>query len=263
MSSEVIALPGQETLLACWQTLADISPGARLVRSVVAAAAVFPSWTPLNNAITLHGRDSASAAAAASKQLASVYADAGVDVWALWVPSRAADLDAPDAVGAVGRLTRDTTTLVMQAVVPQGLRLRADVVPASIAAATRAAGDEPVPAADLGQPETAPGLSAWVMVQDDVAVAGAWSFLHDEDCGIYTVGTLPGWRRRGFARSLVEHVLADARHRGARTATLQSSRMAQRLYESLGFEPVGRYEEWVSRRTPQETPAEAAGGAAS
>ena len=250
MPHEVIALPGQETLLACWRTLAKLSPGARLVHSVVAAAAVFPSWAPLNNAITLHGRDSASAATAASEELASVYADAGVDVWALWVPSRAADLDAPDAVHEVRGLARDTTTLVMQAVVPRGCRLQDGVVPASIGAATRAAGDEPVPAGDLGQPETAPGLSAWVMVQDDVAVAGAWSFLHEEDCGIYAVGTLPGWRRRGFARALVEHVLADARRRGARTATLQSSRMAQRLYESLGFDPVGRYEEWVSRRTP-------------
>jgi len=45
----------------------------------------------------------------------------------------------------------------------------------------------------------------------------------------------------------MEHVLADAQRRGARTATLQSTRMGLPLYESLGFEPVGRYEEWVSR----------------
>jgi len=149
-------------------------------------------------------------------------------------------------VRAVGRLRRDTTTLVMQATLPKGLRLHDGVAPASIAAATRAT-DEPVPAADLGEPETAPGLAAWVMVQDDVAVAGAWSFLHESDCGIYAFGTLPGWRRRGLARSLVEHVLADAERRGARTATLQSTRMAQPLYESLGFEPAGRYEEWTSQ----------------
>jgi ribosomal protein S18 acetylase RimI-like enzyme len=84
------------------------------------------------------------------------------------------------------------------------------------------------------------------MAQGDMAVSCAWSFLHETDCGIFTVGTLPGWRRRGLARSLVEHVLADASQRGARTATLQSTRMGQPLYESLGFEAVGRYEEWVS-----------------
>jgi ribosomal protein S18 acetylase RimI-like enzyme len=86
-----------------------------------------------------------------------------------------------------------------------------------------------------------------VLLQDDVAVAGTWSFLHERDCGIYSVGTLPQWRRRGLARSLMEHVLADAHSRGALTATLQSTRMAQRLYESLGFEPAGRYEEWVAQ----------------
>ena len=44
----------------------------------------------------------------------------------------------------------------------------------------------------------------------------------------------------------MEHFLADAHRRGARTATLQSTRMGQRLYESLGLEPAGRYEEWRS-----------------
>jgi len=84
------------------------------------------------------------------------------------------------------------------------------------------------------------------MVHDGLAVAGAWSLLHEQDCGVYAVGTVPGWRRRGPARILVEHVLADARGHGARTATLQSTRIAQQLYQSLGFEPAGRYEEWAS-----------------
>jgi GNAT superfamily N-acetyltransferase len=88
------------------------------------------------------------------------------------------------------------------------------------------------------------------MVHDHRAVAGAWSFLHDGDCGIYAVGTSPGWRRLGFARALVEHVMADARHRGARTASLQSTEMGRPLYESLHFEPAGRYEEWLWKRTP-------------
>jgi hypothetical protein len=43
----------------------------------------------------------------------------------------------------------------------------------------------------------------------------------------------------------MEHVLADAQHRGARTVTLQSTRMGRPLYESLGLEPVGRCGEWI------------------
>ncbi len=85
-----------------------------------------------------------------------------------------------------------------------------------------------------------------MLVHDGVAVAGAWSVIHEQDCGIYAVGTQPEWRRRGFARSLMEHVLADARARGARTATLQSTPLGEPLYASLGFRAAGRYEEWVS-----------------
>ena len=242
MSIKTTVLPGQDTLLASWSALAQLSPGARVIRSRTTDTAVFPSWTPLNNAILLNAHDGA----AAASHLMSVYADAGVDVWALWMPSRVTDLDAPDAVLEVGDLKRDTTTLVMQVALPPGLRDHHGVVRTSIATASRAT-DEPIPAADLGHPDHVPGLSAWVMVHDGLAVAGAWSFLHGSDCGMYAVGTVPEWRRRGLARSLLEHVLADAQGRGARTATLQSTRMGQPLYQSLGFEPVGRYEEWISQ----------------
>jgi ribosomal protein S18 acetylase RimI-like enzyme len=206
---------------------------------------MFPSWAPLNNAIMLSAPESAVAAATAS-ELASSYAEAGVAEWAFWVPSRALDLDAPDEVRDVGRLKRDTTTLVMQTSLSPGFRRHEGVVRASIRAATRA-GDEPVPATDLGEPETGSGLTAWVMVQDGYAVAGVWSFLHERDCGIYALGTVTEWRRRGLARALMGHVLADAQHRGGRTATLQSTRMGLPLYQSLGFEPAGRYEEWISQ----------------
>ena len=56
--------------------------------------------------------------------------------------------------------------------------------------------------------------------------------------------TLLVGRRRGVGRHAGECGVEAWRH-GARTATLQSTRMGQRLYSSLGFEAVGRYEEWV------------------
>ena len=67
------------------------------------------------------------------------------------------------------------------------------------------------------------------------------------DVGIYSVGTAIEYRRRGLARALMQHLLAVAWQRDARTATLQATPMGQALYESLGFEAVGRYEEWVPR----------------
>ena len=239
----VDVLPGQDTLLGSWTALAQLSPEAKLIRTSTVVAAVFPCWAALNNAIMLTTADSTTTASAAS-QLVPGYAEAGVGAWALWIPSRATDLDAPDSVRDVSGLTRDTTTLVMQATLPRGLCQHDSVVRTSIATATRAS-DEPVPMSDIEEPEGPLNLAGWVLIHDQVAVAGAWSFLHDNDCGIYAVGTVPRWRRRGVARALVEHVLAEARLLEARTATLQSTRMGQPLYESLGFQPAGRYEEWA------------------
>src|SRR5882724_5077038 len=91
------ALPGQHTLLACWQALAQLSPGSRLTTVPGAAAAVFPASAYLNNAILVDGSDSATAAATASR-LRTIYAEAGVTSWAMWVPSTTSRFDAPDLV---------------------------------------------------------------------------------------------------------------------------------------------------------------------
>ena len=159
--------------------------------------------------------------------------------------ANASDFGAADIVGSVGAMRRDTTTLVMMADLDRARSTHRDVVRTSIMTAV-AATDEAVSAADLDGPDEVPRLEAWVWVHEGNAVAGAWSYLLDGDCGVYTVGTPVGWRRRGFAHRLVEHVLADAAAEGARTASLQSTPMGEALYAGLGFRPVGRYEEWVA-----------------
>jgi ribosomal protein S18 acetylase RimI-like enzyme len=165
----------------------------------------------------------------------------------MWLPSAATSLDDPDEVSAVRGLQRDTTTLVMELTLAKAPSRPEGFVRTSVAAATRA-GDEPVPAVQLPDPDDS-HLDAWVMVRDGLAVAGAWSVIEGTDCGIYAVGTVPEWRRRGVARDLTRGVLGDAILRGARTATLQSTRIGVPLYRSLGFEPVGRYDEWVPAPT--------------
>lgn len=229
-------LPGEQTLVASWAALARTSRGARLVRSATAVAAVFPEWEPLNNAI---------GAPDVAAEVAGLFADAGVDTWALWIRGRATDFDALDEVHAVPGLARDTTTMVMVARLGPGSGTDG-VVRTSLLSALRAT-DEPVPVAELDAPEAVPGLAAWVLVRGDLAVAGVWTYRHGTDLGVYTVGTPPALRRQGLATTLLRHVLADAERAGARTASLQSTRMATGLYESLGFVAVGRYEEWMRR----------------
>ncbi|MGI5127911.1 GNAT family N-acetyltransferase [Pseudonocardia sp. CA-107938] len=228
---------GQGTLFASWEALAQLSPGARLVRGETAVASVFPHWAPLNNAVAIGAPDPAEAA--------TVFTAAGVAEWAFWVSSPATAFAAPDTVSRVAGCKRDTTTLIMTAELRPCLRVHDGIVRTSIASATRA-GDEPVPVDELGEPDGVPGLAGWVHVVDGRAVAGAWSHRHGSDCGVYAVGTHPAWRRRGIGSALVEHVLAEARRAGARTASLQSTPMGLSLYTALGFTAVGRYEEWIA-----------------
>jgi ribosomal protein S18 acetylase RimI-like enzyme len=142
-------------------------------------------------------------------------------------------------------MARDTTTLVMEASASETRPVFAAARAVPIDVAIRAT-DAPVPTHELGDIDIDDArLAGWVAVDGDVAVAGAYRYLHGSDCGIYAVGTVPDYRRRGIAGRLVEHIIGDGARRGARTASLQSVPTAQRLYESLGFEAVGRYEEWV------------------
>ena len=56
------------------------------------------------------------------------------------------------------------------------------------------------------------------------------------DCGIYNVGTVPRRaRRRGYGTALIAAQAYAARARGCRTASLQSTPMAEGGYAAVGF----------------------------
>jgi GNAT superfamily N-acetyltransferase len=181
------------------------------------------------------------AALAATSPAARV---AGVGSWALWVPSPALGFDGPDYVSSVDAMVRDATTLVMTAELGPDMPFD-PAVRRTTAEAASDAGDDALPVESLPAADDTAAIDGRVVVHGDCAIAGAWTFLSGEDVGVYAVGAVPEWRRRGVARRLMLHVLAEARKRGARTASVQSTPMGQRLYASLGFRPVGRYEEWV------------------
>lgn len=66
--------------------------------------------------------------------------------------------------------------------------------------------------------------------------------------GIHEVGTLPEYRRKGLARTLVSRALDMAAEKGCTCATLQASEMGRPLYEHLGMEPVGGVHTWIYRQ---------------
>jgi GNAT superfamily N-acetyltransferase len=68
------------------------------------------------------------------------------------------------------------------------------------------------------------------------------------DCGVYLVATLKEHRGRGLARRLLHVAIAEARERGLRTSTLQSTKLGYPVYERLGYERICVLEMWERRR---------------
>ena len=58
----------------------------------------------------------------------------------------------------------------------------------------------------------------------------ALAFDHQGDCGIYNLATLERARRRGLGTALTALHVHDALARGCQTASLQSTKVAERAY---------------------------------
>ncbi len=69
---------------------------------------------------------------------------------------------------------------------------------------------------------------------------------------ILRVAVLPQYRRRGFARMLVLHLIEDAKALGLLSLELEvreNNHAARKLYENLGFEAVGRRKNYYKNPT--------------
>jgi len=92
------------------------------------------------------------------------------------------------------------------------------------------------------QHETVDDLRAemlWV-AEDDGTPAGLLGLEDGGDLAIARLVVAPQSRRRGIGRALARHALALAGDRAVRVGTAAANLPALALYESLGFERVGR-----------------------
>jgi ribosomal protein S18 acetylase RimI-like enzyme len=179
------------------------------------------------------------------------FADAGARKWGLWVRG-------DDARGAAHArehgLHLDSTPAAMVAelagmTAPGGEVERVDF--ATVGAINDAA-------YALAQPKLGPPIAGLpdtvhtygARAPDGTIGAVAMAFDHGhEDTAVWFVATRPGAQRQGLARRVLTGLLREARQRGNRTASLQSSAAGRRLYASLGFADVGElhlYEEQLS-----------------
>jgi ribosomal protein S18 acetylase RimI-like enzyme len=235
-------LRGARTLVAAWAAYARGSRGAAVVRFPGVATAVFPSdpeRAVYNNALL--ERDLApSARAAALDAIEAAYAAAGVTRFAAWVHESDAALRA-DVEARGYRLDETTRAMGMALSALQVPRPQVELAPPDWSEYLRLLGLPP------GFLREADQRAFHVLVArlDGESVATAMAFDRGGDCGIYNVSTLERARRRGLGTALTALHAHDAAARGCRTASLQSTEAARRVYAAVGFRDLGRILEYV------------------
>ena len=238
---------GSATLLASWAAYADAAEDGALWRYPGLTAAVFPTGPErgvYNNA--LFERDlTASERTTAIDAMEAVYAGAGIERFAAWVHESdnalRADLEQR-------RYTIDTSTLAM------GMQLDWVTVPRPQLDVGTIDWSDYIRIFELPDRLLADGdhsvFHLLVARLDGRPVTTAMSYDHNGDCGLYNVGTLEHARRRGLGTAMTALQLHDAIERGCRTASLQSTAMAQRVYAATGFRDLGRILEYVPADPP-------------
>lgn len=97
-----------------------------------------------------------------------------------------------------------------------------------------------------------PEVSFWTVWSDgELLGCGALKELTPAHGEIKSMRTAPAHRRKGVARAMLEHIIAEARRRAYARLSLETGSMAafeaaRRLYEGFGFEycpPFGDYRE--------------------
>jgi GNAT superfamily N-acetyltransferase len=241
LSNEELFDRSLATLIRSWIYLASGSPGAEVIESDGAAIAVFvhsPDRDFLNNTVLPRGVDTPDAILDLAER---AYADRGVERYAVWVHESEAEV--ATAVQARGyAFDSSTRTMAMETdQVNEFEGERFDLVESSPSEFWRVDGLEGL------VPELSPeGASFYIARLDGEDAAMLMAFDHDDDCGIYMVGTVPSARRQGLATALSARAVADARERGCTTVSLQSTEMAEGVYARVGFRDLGRFDEYVS-----------------
>ena len=245
IADEELYARGAETVLGSWEAIARGSRDAAVVRHPGVAAAVFaaePERSIYNNALLVRHLAPAERAEALDAMEAA-YASARVSRFAAWTheddAAMRADLEARG-------YTIDTATRAMGMALADLRVPRPDLAlaPSDWGAYVRHLEAAGLPAGLLaGVDPTA--FHLLLAARDGETVATALAFEAGGDCGIYNVSTLEPVRRRGLGTALTALLAHDALARGCRTATLQSTAMAERVYTAVGFRDLGRILEYV------------------
>jgi ribosomal protein S18 acetylase RimI-like enzyme len=90
-------------------------------------------------------------------------------------------------------------------------------------------------------------LRGYVGYADGRAVTTAAAMITGDAVGLYSVATLPKYRRLGFAEAIMRQVVDQAREAGGITRTvLQSTRSGLTLYRKMGYRTVTTFNVYIA-----------------
>jgi len=245
------------TLVAFNRLQAEAAPDATVIEHERVTAFVVPS-APTQSILNCVVHDDDAALADALPALAAAYRDAGVSHWMAW--TRPGEEAAP-------RLLRDAGHLLEYEPMAMALaleRLREpgegppfaidrDPHPVEITSINeRANGELPGSFGTAFAGLRDRRFHRYAARLDGRPVACLVTFDHGDNCMVQWVATEPAVQRRRLAARLLHAALRDARERGMRSSTLESSYEGQPLYERLGYVPLGRLGMWLSGEAPPE-----------
>lgn len=194
------------------------------------------------------------AIAAGLEEVRAAYRDAGVRAWTVWVPE-------PDAAtrelldGRGHKLDGAPRMMVCDlASVPAPdteLQLRRGPEWGAVMAINDAAYGLEEGSFERGfgsRPD--PSIRAYGATHEGWLACVLATLLHEGDCFVHAVATLPEARGRGLAARLLQRALLDAREQGCATSSLQSSAAGAGVYTRLGYRDLGAVEMWEHRVFP-------------
>jgi GNAT superfamily N-acetyltransferase len=74
------------------------------------------------------------------------------------------------------------------------------------------------------------------------AVCVSMLFKDENWAGIYCVGTLPGYERKGYGKAITQFAMQKGLEKGCKEAVLQATQSGEPLYDNIGYDNRGRIE---------------------
>ncbi len=240
-----------ETMRAFNRAEAPASVGGQVVERDGLTAFVTPS-APTQSIVNCVMFDDHDALAADLGPLRELYAAAGVSHWMVW--TLPGDEQAPPLLEQAGHfreyepmaMALDLSRLRAPSRDAAPFELDRDPHPVEITTLNeRANGELPGAFGTAFAGLRGSRFRRWMARVDGRPAACLVTFDHGDNCMVQWVATDPDHQRKGLGRALLHAALADARERGLATSTLESSYEGERLYESLGYAPLGRLGMWL------------------